>query len=285
MTILFLGTAAAEGIPALFCACETCLRAGKAGGRDIRARSGFLVNGHLLIDLSPDIMLQKRLYSLDLSAVDTLCFTHSHTDHLDTAELTRRSSRYYAHIPHEKALAVYGNGKVRDLIAGALELEFGLPEDPSLEIHEIAPNSLVRSAELRLTALKARHDPAEDCLFYLVREGETSFLQMNDTALPGEDLEGILAEALDGGKLGAVSMDCTIGKMTGSGSHMGIGDNIALKERLMAAGLADEKTRFAATHFSHNARMIHRELEEALSPHGIIPAYDGMILELPPRSG
>jgi phosphoribosyl 1,2-cyclic phosphate phosphodiesterase len=50
----------------------------------------------------------------------------------------------------------------------------------------------------------------------------------------------------------------------------------------MAAGLADEKTRFIATHFSHNAGMIHRELEEALSPYGIIPAYDGMILELSP---
>jgi phosphoribosyl 1,2-cyclic phosphate phosphodiesterase len=280
MKILFLGTAAAEGIPALFCTCETCLRAGKAGGRDIRARSGLLVNGHLMIDLNPDIMLQKRLYSLDLSAVDTICFTHSHTDHLDAAELTRRSTRYYAHIPNEKALAVYGNRKVCALITGALELEFGLPGDPSLEIHEIAPGGTVESAELRLTAVKARHDPAEDCLLYLVREGETSFFQMNDTALPGEDLERSLAEALGGRKLGAVSMDCTIGKTTDSGSHMGVGDNITVKERFMAAGLADEQTRFIATHFSHNARMIHRELEEALSPHGIIPAYDGMILEL-----
>jgi phosphoribosyl 1,2-cyclic phosphate phosphodiesterase len=281
MKILFLGTAAAEGIPALFCSCQTCLRAGEAGGPDIRARSGFLVNGHLLIDLNPDIMLQKRLYRLDLAAVDTLCFTHSHTDHLDTAELTRRSTRYYAHIPGEKALAVYGNRKVCALIAGGLELEFGRAEDPSLAIHEIAPKSLIRSAELRITALKARHDPAEDCLLYLVQEGGTSFFQMNDTSLPGEDLERALAEALEGRKLGAVSMDCTQGRVNGGNSHMGIGDNQKVKERLIAAGLADEKTRFIANHFSHNARMLHRELEEALAPCGIVPAYDGMILELP----
>jgi phosphoribosyl 1,2-cyclic phosphate phosphodiesterase len=281
MKILFLGTAAAEGIPALFCACEICIRAGKAGGHDIRARCGFLVNGHLMIDLNPDIMLQKRLYGLDLAAVDTICFTHSHTDHLDTAELTRRSTRYYAHIPNEKPLKVYGNRKVCALIVKGLELEFGLREESSLEIHEIAPNSVVQSEELRLTAIKARHDPAEDCLLYLVREGETSFLQMNDTALPGEDLERTLAEALGGRKLNAVSMDCTQGKISGGNSHMGVEDNIIMKERLMAAGLADEKTCFIATHFSHNAGMIHGELNEALSPHGIIPAYDGMILELP----
>jgi phosphoribosyl 1,2-cyclic phosphate phosphodiesterase len=176
-----------------------------------------------MIDLSPDIMLQKRLYSLDLAAVDTLCFTHSHTDHLDTAELTRRSTRYYAHIPNEKALAVYGNKKTCALIVKGLELEFGFPEDSSLEIHEIAPNSVVQSAELRITALRARHDPAEDCLLYLVREGGTSFFQMNDTALPGENLERSLEEALGGGKLSAVSMDYTIGKITNSSSHMGIG--------------------------------------------------------------
>jgi phosphoribosyl 1,2-cyclic phosphate phosphodiesterase len=282
MKILFLGTAAAEGIPALFCVCETCLRAGKAGGRDIRARSGFLVNGHLMIDLTPDIMLQKRLYGLDLAAVDTICFTHSHTDHLDTAELTRRSTRYYAHIPNAKPLAVYGNRKVCALIAQGLELEFGLPEDPSLEIHEIAPGRVVQSAELRLTAIKARHDPAEDCLLYLVREGETSFFQMNDTSLPGEDLERALTETLGGRKLSAVSMDCTQGKISGGNSHMGIEDNIIVKERLMAAGLADGKTCFIATHFSHNTGMIHGELDKALSPHGITPAHDGMILELPP---
>lgn len=282
MKILFLGTAAAEGIPALFCRCETCLRAGKAGGREIRTRSGFLVNGRLLIDLNPDIMLQKHRYHLDLAAVDTICFTHSHTDHLDTAELTRRSTRYYAHIPGEKALVVYGNRKVCTLITGGLELEFGRPEDPSLEIREIAPKSLIRSGELRITALKARHDPAEDCLLYLVQEGGTSFFQMNDTALPGEDLEQALAEALGGRKLDGVSIDCTQGKVNGGNSHMGIGDNGRVKERLIAAGLADEKTRFIANHFSHNARMLHGELEEALAPYGIVPAYDGMILELPP---
>ena len=35
MKLQFLGTAAAERIPAMFCACDTCKRALRAGGRNI----------------------------------------------------------------------------------------------------------------------------------------------------------------------------------------------------------------------------------------------------------
>ena len=36
MKLKYLGTAAAEGIPALFCRCEMCAYARKAGGKEIR---------------------------------------------------------------------------------------------------------------------------------------------------------------------------------------------------------------------------------------------------------
>ena len=40
MNIQFLGTGAAEGIPALFCQCPLCRKAEAAGGREIRTRCG-----------------------------------------------------------------------------------------------------------------------------------------------------------------------------------------------------------------------------------------------------
>ncbi|MDR3138317.1 MAG: hypothetical protein LBT95_01450 [Treponema sp.] len=279
MEVLFLGTAAAEGIPALFCKCETCLRAGLAGGHDIRSRCGFLINRHLMLDMTPDIMLHKLRYNLDLTAVDAVCFTHSHTDHLAWAELTFRGSPY-AYIPGGPPLAVYANKKSCFVIREGLKFEFGVPEDPSLEIHEIAPGSVIQRGELRVTALKARHDPREDCLFFLLEEGERAFLQMNDTGLPEEDLERVLAEALRGRKLDAVSMDCTTGREKGSAGHMGMGENIFLKKRLLDAGLASGKTRFISNHFSHNGHVSHGELCEVLGAQGIVPAYDGMILEI-----
>ncbi|MDR1902725.1 MAG: hypothetical protein LBQ88_10650 [Treponema sp.] len=279
MEILFLGTAAAEGIPALFCRCETCLNAEKAGGRDIRSRCGFLVNRHLLLDISMDIMLHKRLYNLDLSMLDTLCITHSHTDHLNWADLCFRS-KWYACIPNAAPLDVYANKKSCQVIRKGVEFEFHSQDQDFLEIHEIGRGSVIKSGELSITAFNAKHDPTENCLFYMIQERDKSFLQINDSGLPEEELEEDLSKALKTRTLSAVSMDCTCGLEKGSTGHMGHGENITLKKRLLAAGVGDEKTQFFSTHFSHNGHGSHRELAEVLSPHNIVPAYDGMIVTL-----
>jgi len=39
MKFQYLGTAAAEGWPALFCNCDNCEKARKAGGKNIRIRT------------------------------------------------------------------------------------------------------------------------------------------------------------------------------------------------------------------------------------------------------
>ena len=44
MKFHFLGTAAAEGIPALFCECAVCKEAREKGGRFIRTRSQALID-------------------------------------------------------------------------------------------------------------------------------------------------------------------------------------------------------------------------------------------------
>ena len=50
MRLFFLGTAAAEGYPAIFCQCANCHQARLLGGRNLRHRSALLVNDDLLID-------------------------------------------------------------------------------------------------------------------------------------------------------------------------------------------------------------------------------------------
>ncbi len=51
MKLTYLGTAAAEGWPAVFCNCPCCRQARVLGGKDIRTRSQALVNEDLLLDL------------------------------------------------------------------------------------------------------------------------------------------------------------------------------------------------------------------------------------------
>ena len=51
MHLLFLGTAAAEGYPGIFCECDNCKEARALGGRNLRLRSSLLVNDDLLLDM------------------------------------------------------------------------------------------------------------------------------------------------------------------------------------------------------------------------------------------
>jgi phosphoribosyl 1,2-cyclic phosphate phosphodiesterase len=44
MELLFLGTAAAEGIPSMYCNCDTCRIARIKKGKNIRNRSAVLIN-------------------------------------------------------------------------------------------------------------------------------------------------------------------------------------------------------------------------------------------------
>ena len=48
MKLKYLGTAAAEGQPGIFCRCALCLEASRRGGKDIRTRSQALVVGDIV---------------------------------------------------------------------------------------------------------------------------------------------------------------------------------------------------------------------------------------------
>ncbi|MEG0693168.1 MAG: hypothetical protein RR444_08815, partial [Oscillospiraceae bacterium] len=54
MKLTYLGTAAAEGWPALFCTCPSCRSSAEHGGKSIRSRSQSLINDDLLIDFPAD---------------------------------------------------------------------------------------------------------------------------------------------------------------------------------------------------------------------------------------
>lgn len=81
MKIKYLGTAAAEGIPALFCRCDICKEARKRGGREIRTRSQAIIDEKLLIDFPADSYLHILHYNMDFSSIEHLLITHSHDDH------------------------------------------------------------------------------------------------------------------------------------------------------------------------------------------------------------
>ena len=109
----YLGTGAAEGMPATFCACPVCLRSMREGGKSLRMRACTLLGDDVLIDLSPDIHAQKLRFGLRLDRLKCIVFTHSHPDHQDIYALQNRGTPSRALRPdvpeEENVLDLYGN--------------------------------------------------------------------------------------------------------------------------------------------------------------------------------
>jgi len=76
MKVVFLGTGAAEGWPAIFCQCINCRRA-KNAGENIRTRSSILINADLKIDFPPDTYYHVLKHGVELAAVENLLITHT----------------------------------------------------------------------------------------------------------------------------------------------------------------------------------------------------------------
>ncbi|MBQ5791771.1 MAG: hypothetical protein IIW19_03595, partial [Clostridia bacterium] len=70
MKLTYLGTAAAEGVPALFCDCPTCRYSRKHGGRNVRTRSQALIDDALLIDMGPDALMHALNFGLDFTRIE-----------------------------------------------------------------------------------------------------------------------------------------------------------------------------------------------------------------------
>ena len=110
MKIRYLGTGAAEGLPAPFCTCAICENARVEGGREVRSRSQMLVGEELLIDFPPDTYYHSLAHGLRLGKVHTLLVTHDHMDHWFPGGLINRHSAYQQGA--EGVLHVYGNEAV-----------------------------------------------------------------------------------------------------------------------------------------------------------------------------
>jgi len=108
MKFQFLGTAAAEGIPALWCRCDACRRSREMGGRAIRTRSQAIINDELLIDFPCDTYKHFLDNRLDLTNVRWCFVTHSHSDHLYATDFACLNPGF-SHVQDGYHLSVYGS--------------------------------------------------------------------------------------------------------------------------------------------------------------------------------
>ncbi len=278
MKIKFLGTAAAEGVPAVFCNCELCRTAKEKGGPNIRTRSQLLVGDSVLFDFPPDTYFHMVQNKLDLSAVENLFITHSHMDHFYPQELTRHGAPF-AHNMTAGILNVYGNDTVIKLAKKEMRYDLKKEAAQTLRLNAVKPYDKILLKNLTVTALPARHTKGENCFIYLVSDGVSSFLQFNDSGILDDEVYEYLKNT--GAKLGLVIFDCTYGYFRkGPGRHMGILDNVDERERMKAYGIVSNQTKYILTHFSHNSGLTHEQTVEKVKDMDFTVAYDGMETEI-----
>ena len=282
MKLTYIGTAAAEAIPGLFCECSFCENARKAGGRELRRRSGAVINDDLMIDFSPDAYTGTLSLGIRMSKLRYIIFTHSHADHFCTHELEYRRTPVFSVLPEEREkIKVYGN---RNIEAG-IKSAFG--EDLSVQGFEfsfVPPYVPFQAGRYTITPLSVYHCPPEDAYVYLIECDGVSLLYGNDSGL----FIPQTFEYLKGRKLDIVSLDCTLGHSPHETGHMGFNANLKVKKILEENGCVKDDTVFVSHHFSHNGLRAdnpgevdwtYENFMEMAAPHGFIMSYDGLVIE------
>lgn len=276
MKIQYLGTAAAEGIPAIFCDCVNCKKARKFGGRHIRTRSQALIDDTILIDFPADTYMHFLQYNVPLNKIKTCLITHSHSDHIYPNDITMRKDGF-AHLDMKEPLTFYtaedGYNKHKEVID-----RNNIDED-TIKLVKINAGDVFEAEGYKITAVKAMHDPnSSPVLFVLEKDGKSIFYA-NDSSEYDEEGMATL-KGLDK-PLNVVSFDCTEAcKDATYVGHLTLDRCIELRKKLLAENITDENTVFILNHFSHNGAYVgYDEFTQIAAKHDFLVSYDGMEYE------
>ena len=245
MKIKYLGTAAAEGYPAIFCSCDNCKKAFELGGRNIRSRAQAIIDDNLLIDFPCDTYYHCLINRIDLSKVRNCLITHIHKDHFYPLEFLYLQNAY-SHPEPDYMLNIYGSEDTEEIIKT-------LPQAVGkfMQFTRINPFEPFCIDKYTVTALKAYHG-TKNPYIYAVSDGEKTILYAHDTDIFPEETWQYMKQS--GLRFDFVSLDCTEGAYEDLNyhGHMCLGRNILCRDRMLKEGLIDYKTITVLSHFSHN---------------------------------
>jgi phosphoribosyl 1,2-cyclic phosphate phosphodiesterase len=256
MRVTLLGCGSSGGVPLVGCQCKICL---SGNPRNNRTRVSALVVDkglNLLIDTSPDLRQQALRH--DIRRIDAVLYTHEHADHTHGID-ELRSFNYLA----GGTIPVYGSSRTMDLIHHNFSYVFQpKPENiwfrPSLEAHVIGePVDNFSIGEVAITAFEQGHGKVKTTGY---RFG--NFAYSTDVDVLPESAFG----ALKGVEVWVV--DCL--RYTKSHSH----SNLALT----LEWITRVKPKLAI--LTHMAHEFDYDTLAAELPTGVVPGYDGMVLEL-----
>ena len=271
MKIIFLGTGAAEGIPALRCKCSCCSESREKGGRNIRQNASLYIEGdngeHVLVDCPMHIKSRLNELGIDDTEITDLFITHYHEDHTNGLYFIGETQGKNGFSVNSK-LNIY-------LPQNAYEKTSFMFNERSLCLRKIvSEKDILKTGKLEFTALNTNHlnrKPGDDndSFGYLIKDENKVLAYMVDASkkMPESTLKKLSEYKID-----CLIYDCTFNDAGSSKGHSDIEGAFNLKKNL-------NPDKMLITHISHR-NYIHDELSEIMDRNGIITAYDGMVFEI-----
>ncbi len=258
MKLTFLGTGTSFGIPIIGCGCAVCR---SPDPRDKRTRIGAVIESdggtRLLIDTPPELRLQ--LVQAGIDRVDAVFFTHDHADHIHGIDDIRAIT-----VRQRRPLPMYAEHEVLQRLRVRFPYVFDermqpLPgtSKPEGEAHPIRDGDVVEVGDARVEAIAVPHGRMRVLAF---RVGALGFVT---------DAKSVPPEAIERLRGVRVLVLNALFKRQHP-THLSIGEAIAVASQVGA-----ERT--FLIHLTHETS--HAELEAEL-PSGVMPAYDGLVVEV-----
>jgi len=258
LKLTFLGTGTSFGIPIIGCGCAVCR---SPDPRDKRTRIGAVIESdggtRLLIDTPPELRLQ--LVQAGIDRVDAVFFTHDHADHIHGIDDIRAIT-----VRQRRPLPMYAEHEVLQRLRVRFPYVFDermqpLPgtSKPEGEAHPIRDGDVVEVGDARVEAIAVPHGRMRVLAF---RVGALGFVT---------DAKSVPPEAIERLRGVRVLVLNALFKRQHP-THLSIGEAIAVASQVGA-----ERTYLI--HLTHETS--HAELEAEL-PSGVMPAYDGLVVEV-----
>lgn len=278
MKIQFLGTAAAECVPAMFCSCKYCQGIRKLGAKEYRTRTQVVIDGELSVDFPPEAYVNSLNYGIDLSALKNLIVTHSHLDHFYAHDFVLRGYKY-AELSSD-VLNIYGNDEVEKVFYECTRRELKDDVAAHLSFNKVKPFQSFNVGKYQVIALPAIHGTTEEALLYYIECDKKGYLHLYDTGALSDEAINYLAES--GKKAQLVAFDCTFldSPYEPGRRHMCVEGVLEIVEKLKAVDVIDDKTIKVITHFSHNSNPTRKRVSVIADKYGLVGAYDGLSIEI-----
>ncbi len=265
-------------MPSVFCECDNCKLIRSLGESEFRTRAQVMIDDCLSVDFPPDAYYHSLKFGVNFSKLKYILTTHSHMDHFYAHDFILRGYRFA--YSFEPCLEIYGNEEVNKVFNECTARELKEVVKPNLKVNVIGPYEILNMGVYRVITLPANHSRAEQALLYYIECEGKGYLHFYDTAQVGDELFDFLKS--NNAHIDLVCFDCTLLDKAGGNTarHMGIDDNMLMKQKMLEYGIVDSKTRIVISHFSHNACPMKDKLKEFEKQYGVIAAYDGLIIEI-----